>query len=139
MTLALPFPVPVTFDEVYEDLTAISLAWPVPTKTSLTLVNGWAAQAGWAAPRAVRYGNMVTVNAVLNGLAATNAQATTMPAGYRPVTAGVGGPLNYWNGAARVLGTVQITTAGVVNVFGNADALVANSDYIVALTFSVLA
>lgn len=138
--MSFPFPYPVVDDEqVRANFESLSLSWPIQAQTALSLLNGWQAQASWAAPKAVRYGNIVTLNGVFNGLAgpATNAQVATLPVGYRP-TGQVGGAVSYWTGAARALGTVAVQASGAFVLLGIGDGLTARDSYIVSITFSVL-
>jgi hypothetical protein len=139
MTLILPYRVDDEETQANFDALSLQVAQPpANAQTSITLANAWTVQAGFPAPKAVRYGNMVTFHGVFNGAAATAATVTTLPAGFRP-SGTIEAPLNYWNGAgARILGTVQVASTGVVNLFGNNDALVKLTDYAVAVTFSVL-
>lgn len=101
-----------------------------------TLANGWAAQAGFRAPRVTRMGSTLTIEAVLNGAAAVAVTAFTLPAGWRPAAI-VAAPVNYWSGAARIVGSCYVQASGAVDVLGNADALAALTNYIINMEFTL--
>lgn len=99
----------------------------------VTLVNGWTTQATYGAPVVYRIGRLVIVTAVLNSAAATNSLCMTLPAGARPATVW-GSPVNYYAGG-RGMGSAFVYPDGSLRVLGNADGLVAVSDWLINLVF----
>ena len=121
-TLALPLVTEENLQFVIDQL-ALAAGKTPEAFIAVSYTNTWTTQAGYDALSYYKdpWGR-VHLRGTLDGSGATAVAAGTLPAGYRPSTL-LRFPVSYWTGAANALGTCQITSAGVINVYGNADTL----------------
>jgi hypothetical protein len=121
---------PVNFQQLELGLT--------PEFWTPTYVNGWASMAGFTKPKIALYRGLelVNINMVLDGLAATSVIPMTLPnAAWWPVNV-MSFAVSYWTGAARALGTMYLTSTGQLQLYGTPDSLAARDYYSINCIFS---